>query len=68
MNKVKRYYVLCLEVDEDHEGVPEDEEVINHLQTELTMNQEEFGIVDAKAVTVAYMDIHPATRRRLQKA
>lgn len=47
MNQVKRYYIIELIVDEDHEGAPDHDEVCLHIENELLQNTDEFGISNA---------------------
>jgi hypothetical protein len=51
--KTKRYYLLCLEVDEEFEGTPDHDEVCLHIENDMLSTTDgeapgEFGITDAK--------------------
>lgn len=64
--KVIFHYVVALVVDDEHPGLPEHDEVILQIERALLENNEEFGISDAKVVTVDRHDLHPETRRRIE--
>lgn len=62
-----RYYLLKLTVNEDHEGVPDHDEVTLHIERDMLENAEEFGIEDATAVPVSVTDVPPVSRRMITR-